>query len=84
MSAKEGNESLKSVKSRFSGDLGPKRAISDQIGSKSGPNQVCAEVFGGGRGEWGRRLWDGPVGPPKVLSVKAQKEWKRALSRKNC
>ena len=27
------------------------------------------EVFGGGRGQRGRSLWDGPVGPPKVLVI---------------
>ena len=38
-----------------------------QIRSKSGPIQVCAEVFGGGRGKRGRSGWNGPVGPPESL-----------------
>ena len=44
-----------------------------QIRSKSGPNQVCAEVFGGGRGERGRSGWDGPGGPPESLETSETK-----------
>ena len=45
--------------------FGPEIAL---FGWQSGPNQVCADVFGGGRAQRGRSGWDGPVGPPKVLT----------------
>ena len=35
--------------------------------SKSGPNRVCAEVFGGVRGKRGMSGWDGPVDLPESL-----------------
>ena len=37
------------------------------FGSKSGPHQVWADVFAGGRAQRGRSSCHGPVGPPKVF-----------------
>ena len=46
--------------------FGPEIAL---FGSKSDPNQVGADVFGGGRAQRGRSGCHGPVGPPEVLTL---------------
>ena len=55
------------LKSAFSG---PNQIeIRSEIRSKSGPNQVWGEVFGGGWGQRGRSSWNGSVAPRKVSSL---------------